>query len=93
MLLMSGSDDTIAVPASNQAPVFANTNVPTFWGMLAGANHISFAVGGYPAYLAPSTAWFRLNLMCDQTARPMFYGATCTLCTESEWSVQKKGIP
>jgi hypothetical protein len=93
MLLMSGSDDTIAVPSENQAPVFASTNVPTLWGTLAGANHVTFALGGYPAYLGPSTAWFRLNLMCDQTARPMFYGTGCTMCTDTEWTVQKKGIP
>ena len=93
MLLMSGADDTIAVPSANQAPVFASTNVPVLWGTLAGANHVTFALGGYPAYLAPSTAWFRLNLMCDETARPMFYGPSCTLCTDSSWAVQKKGIP
>jgi hypothetical protein len=94
MLLMSGSDDTIAVPSQNQEPVFETTNVPVFWGTLAGANHISFALGGYPAYLGPSTAWFRLNLMCDQTARPMFYGPNCTLCADpSEWTVEKRGIP
>jgi hypothetical protein len=93
MLLLSGDKDTIAVPSANQAPVFASTNAPVFWGTLAGANHVTFALGGYPAYLAPSTAWFRLNLMCDETARPMFYGPSCTLCTDSSWTVQKRGIP
>jgi predicted dienelactone hydrolase len=92
MLLMSGSADTIAPPTANQLPVFQDTTVPTFWGTLAGADHITFALGGEAGYLAPSTAWLRLFLMCDESARPMFYGASCTLCTESNWTVQRKGI-
>jgi predicted dienelactone hydrolase len=100
MLLMSGSADTIAVPAQNQAPVFQDTNVPVFWGTLTGADHVTFALGltlgGGNAvqvpYLAPSTAWFRLHLMCDESARPMFYGANCTLCSDPQWTVQRKGI-
>ena len=29
---------------------------------------------------------------CDESARVMFYGANCTLCTESTWTVQRKGM-
>src|SRR6185503_5064133 len=62
MLLMSGSANTIAEPAQNQAPVFQDTNVPVFWGTLMGSDHITFALGlmlggGNPSavgYLAPS---------------------------------------
>ncbi len=93
MLLMSGSADTIAPPAANQMPVFQNTNVPTFWGTLAGADHVTFAVGGEKGYLAPSTAWLRMLLMCDDSARAMFYGPSCGLCTNSQWTVQRKDIP
>jgi hypothetical protein len=92
MLLMSGGADTIAPPAQNQMPVFQTTDVPTFWGTLAGADHVSFALGGEKGYLAPSTAWLRLLLMCDDSGRPMFYGASCTLCTSSQWTVQRKDI-
>jgi hypothetical protein len=92
MLLMSGSADTIAPPAANQLPVFQDTNVPTFWGTLAGADHVTFALGGEAGYLAPSTAWLRLFLMCDDSARAMFYGASCTLCADSKWAVQRKGV-
>jgi predicted dienelactone hydrolase len=92
MLLMSGSADTIAPPAANQLPVFQQTSVPTFWGTLAGADHVTFALGGEAGYLAPSTAWLRLFLMCDDGARAMFYGPTCTLCTDSTWTVKRKGM-
>jgi hypothetical protein len=42
--------------------------------------------------MAPSTAWFRLHLMCDESARPLFYGASCTLCSDAKWTVQRKSI-
>lgn len=93
MLLMSGGADTIAPPPTNHQPVFEASNVPTFWGTLAGADHVTFALGGEKGYLAPSTAWLRLHLMCDESARPMFYGSSCTLCAEPSWTVQKKAIP
>jgi hypothetical protein len=93
MLLLSALGDTIATPAQNQAPVFMTTNVPVFWGTLASGNHVTFSLGGNPGYLAPTTAWFRMLLMCDDTARPMFYGTSCTLCTDTaNWTVQRKGI-
>jgi hypothetical protein len=93
MLLLSALGDTIAAPAQNQAPVFMQTNVPVFWGTLASGNHVTFSLGGNPGYLAPTTAWFRLHLMCDDSARPMFYGQSCTLCTDTaNWTVQRKGL-
>jgi hypothetical protein len=100
MLLMSGSADTIAVPAQNQAPVFQETNVPVFWGTLMGSDHITFALGlmlgggsaSAVGYLAPSTAWFRLHLMCDESARSMFAGANCALCSDARWAVERRGL-
>jgi len=93
MLLLSALNDTIAVPAQNQQPIFDTTNVPVFWGTLASGNHVTFSLGGNPGYLAPTTAWFRMHLMCDDSARPMFYGTSCTLCTDTaNWTVQRKGI-
>jgi hypothetical protein len=29
----------------------------------------------------------------DTTFRKKFYGASCDLCTDSAWQVQRKGIP
>jgi predicted dienelactone hydrolase len=92
MFLASGGMDTIATPSTNQQPVFDAATMPTFWGTLLAADHVSFAGGTQTDWLAPSTAWFRLWLMCDESARPMFYGPTCTVCTDSKWTVQRKGI-
>ncbi len=92
MFLASGGMDTIATPSTNQQPVFDASTVPTFWGTLLSADHVTFAGGTQTDWLAPSTAWFRLFLMCDQSARPMFYGSSCTLCSDSKWTVQRKNM-
>ena len=69
MFLMSGSGDTVAVPAQNQQPVFDMTNVPVFWGTLQGATHTGTAIGNIGGYRGPATAWVRLQLMGDESAR------------------------
>ncbi len=92
MFLASGGMDTIATPSTNQQPVFDASTGPTFWGTLVAADHVTFAGGSQTDWLAPSTAWFRLLLMCDGAARPMFYGPACTLCTDSKWTVQRKNM-
>jgi hypothetical protein len=92
MFLMSGSDDTIATPSANQEPVFEETNVPVFWGNLEGATHTGTAIGNIGGYRGPATAWFRLHLMGDESARSLFYGASCGLCSNSSWQVERRGI-
>jgi hypothetical protein len=44
---------------------------------------------------APTLAWFRLRLMGDEAARPMFYPAgTCGLCQDKAWKqVRYKNVP
>ena len=49
-------------------------------------------VNSDPVYRAPITAWFRLHLMCDETARSLFAGLSCALCTDPNWQVKKKGF-
>jgi hypothetical protein len=47
------------------------------------------------AMLRPTLAWFRLQLMGDESARPLFYpAATCGLCTDAAWKeVRHKNVP
>jgi hypothetical protein len=47
---------------------------------------------GIKTYREPILAWFRVQLMNDDTFRPMFYGETCTLCTDAKWTVKRRGI-
>jgi hypothetical protein len=42
-------------------------------------------------YAVATTGWFRVHLMGDTALRPMFYGASCTLCQDSAtWQIQRK---
>jgi hypothetical protein len=91
MFLMSGSSDTIASPSANQEPVFRRANVPVFWGTLRGASHFE-PMGDFGGYRGPSTAWFAYHLKGDTNARSKFYGSSCGLCNDSNWSVQRKGM-
>lgn len=91
MFLMTGGADTIAVPYLNAQPVYYRANVPVFWGERRYVGHFEPAGNG-GAYRGPSTAWFRYQLMNDQTARNQFVGTLCGLCTSTLWSVQRKGF-
>jgi hypothetical protein len=91
MLLLSGTNDTIAAPAQNQEPVFDDTNVPVVWANLIGGDHLAVALNGLETYRETMLAWFRLHLMGDEDWRYMFYGA-CTLCSDTEWIVERRGM-
>ena len=62
-----------------------------FWGERRYVSHFE-PVGDGGAYRGPSTAWFRLQLMDDQSARGTFYGALCSLCSSLLWSVDRRGF-
>jgi hypothetical protein len=87
MFMISGSSDTVAVPSSNQQPIFDQAPVPIVWGTLAGATHFE-VLGSGGRYVGPMTAWFRYQLMGDTTAAAYFGRTACTLCTLSGWTVQ-----
>lgn len=92
MFLMSGAADLIAAPVPNQKVVFDGIQTPVFWGTLAGADHLASAIGDITGFRGPATAWFRLHLMGDEAARPMFYGQSCGLCSSADWTVETRGI-
>ncbi|MCA9641095.1 MAG: hypothetical protein KC492_10385, partial [Myxococcales bacterium] len=92
MFLMSGGNDVIAPRPIQQQPVFDNTNADVFWGTLKNADHLIAAVGDISDFRGPATAWLRLHLMDDESARPIFYGSGCSLCLSPGWTIEKKGI-
>ncbi|MFD2356535.1 hypothetical protein ACFSTC_55695 [Nonomuraea ferruginea] len=53
---------------------------------MRGADH--FTVVGDPGpFAAPTTAWWRFQLMDDLQARALFYGPNCGICVDSvTWS-------
>jgi hypothetical protein len=38
------------------------------------------------------TAWFRVHLMGDTANRAMFYGASCTFCTDNRVEVERNSL-
>ena len=91
MFMLSGGNDTIAVPARNQHPVFDTANVPIFWATLVGASHLVPMQPDSGPYRPVMIAWFRYQLMGDAAAGRLFVGPMCGLCTASDWTVQRKG--
>jgi hypothetical protein len=91
MFLMTGGGDTIAFPYLNAQPVYTRANVPVFWGERRTVSHFE-PVGNGGAYRGPSTAWFRYQLMGDQSASSTFNGTLCSLCISPVWTVRRKGF-
>ena len=85
MFLVSGSADTIAVPATHQEPIFDGAPVFIAWGTLQGATHFE-TVGNAGDFRGPLTAWFRWQLMDDGAAQRVF-DEPCTLCSDPAWDV------
>lgn len=68
-------------------------HVPVFFGSRHNAGHAgtySHLNGGEFANVA--VAWLRWQLRGDQDSARMFTGRACTLCTDPNWTVQKKGM-
>src|SRR5690554_4846637 len=89
MLLMSGTEDTMASPHANQQVVFDDANVPVTWLTLQGANHLAPMFHG-GAYRGPMTARIRWKLWGDDDAARVFEGPDCLLCREETWTIQTK---
>jgi dienelactone hydrolase len=92
MLLLSGGADNVADPARNQRPVFEKANVPVVWATLLAAGHSAPSTGDNGPYRAATTAWFLWQLAGDARAGAMFKGAQCGYCTNSAWSIEKRGV-
>ena len=59
-------------------------------------------VGHYPAtFLEPrggawgeaASAWLKWQLKGDQTAAKMFTGPQCGLCSDPQWTIERKRVP
>ena len=91
MLLLSGGDDTTAVPEKNRLPVFTNGNTPIFWATLKGASHAVPATTDSGQFRVITTAWFLYQLTGDKTATAQFTGDKCGACASPDWIVQRNG--
>jgi hypothetical protein len=70
---------------------YAVVEAPVFYGTLLEAVHITVFLPPFVARVnGAATAWFRWQLMSDTTQRRVFLGDDCTLCTDPNWTVQRK---
>lgn len=84
LLLFSGTNDTVCVPDAFVQPVFNGSPVPTFYGLLNGADHLEPVLTG-GREVAPFIAWLRLWVFGDEGAKKYFYGPDCILC-KAPWT-------
>lgn len=85
-LLLAGEKDSIVFPFLVKAFYNAADHIPALYGELRGADHFTI-VGDPGPFAAPTTAWFRAQLMGDETARAQFFGPGCGICTDTTtWS-------
>lgn len=92
MLLLCGKEDTTVDAITICTNLVYNAAVvPTFFGIVSPVNHITPLNTAGPLS-APITAWMRLQLMGDESARNLFYGPSCTYCTDPNWQVQRKNL-
>ena len=84
---VSNRDITIDL---NGSTLQQGANTPIVWATLHDASHLVPMRGGgvYPGII---TAWFRYQLMGDAKAAAMFTGPQCGYCTNSDWTIQRKG--
>ena len=86
MFMLSGGTDTVAVPADNQAPIFADAPVPIAWATYAPAGHLEI-LGAGGAHAGPLTAWYRYKLMNDPMAATYFEKSDPGIAKLSGWSI------
>jgi hypothetical protein len=91
-LLLCGGADTIATCSGMQS-AFDGITQPVMLANQLTATHGSWIGSIKDPFMIAVTAWMRLHLMDDTAQRKMFYGPTCTLCTNTAiWKVQQKGM-
>ncbi|HMJ12509.1 MAG TPA: hypothetical protein VK524_13890 [Polyangiaceae bacterium] len=71
---------------------FANATTPVFYGKFP-AGHLGILQEPHANRIATAiTGWLRWKLMSDTTLAGMFVGGQCTLCSDPNWTVQRKAL-
>jgi Chlorophyllase enzyme len=83
--LLAGQFDFIVSPLFVRDLYERAAHVIALYGNLAGAHH-GTPSGNGGGYRGPGTAWLRFQLMGDEQARGLFFGASCGYCTSEIWT-------
>ena len=90
VLLICGGADT-TVPCKNVQPAFDGiTGVPVMMSEMAGMTHGSWIGSIQDPVMVGTVGWMRVHLMNDTANRSMFYGASCKVCSDAKWKIQRK---
>ena len=93
-MFFCGGQDTIVGCTGAQSARAAFTTLPAMYAELISVDHGSWMSRGSTLSVADTafTAWMRVHLMGDTTLRSWFYGASCKLCTDSAWTIDRKNM-
>ncbi len=93
MFFCGGMDDIVPCDSA-QTAIDAVTTLPAMYAEYLSVDHGSWlGRGSQPSVVESAvTAWMRVHLMADEALKPWFYGASCTLCTDSGWVIQQKNM-
>ena len=93
-LLICGGKDT-TVPCDNVMTTYTSiTTQPAMFMDNLSADHGGwlYQSGAKGPDIFGLTAWFRVHLMGDTGNRKVFYGPSCTLCTDSRVQVMRNSL-
>jgi len=88
--IIAGSADLRVSASAVKTKIYDPAQVPAVFGILQGGDHYTPGGDGGPDIRFAATAWLRLYLMGDESARGLFYGGACTLCKDPNWQIERK---
>jgi hypothetical protein len=93
-MFFCGGQDTLVGCNGATSALAAVTTLPAMFAQLNAVDHGSWMSRGSTLSAADTafTAWMRVHLMGDTELRPWFYGASCKLCTDSAWTIDRKNM-
>jgi hypothetical protein len=93
MLFCGGQDDLVGCDGARSAFDAIDT-LPAMYANYLTVDHGSWLSFGNTRSEVETaiTAWMRVHLMADDSLRSWFYGASCRLCTDSAWEIDRKNM-
>ena len=93
MFFCGGQDDIVGCDSA-QSAFDAVTVLPAMFAEYLSVDHGSWLSFGNTRSDVETaiTAWMRVHLMGDESLRSWFYGASCGLCTDSNWEIDRKNM-
>jgi hypothetical protein len=88
--LLCGGSDTMVPCTSVQSAYDSISTVPVMLFNSLADTHGSWIGSIENPFMVATTGWMRVHLMGDTANRKLFYGASCTLCSDSRVKIQRK---